>query len=171
MLSKTWRKQPKCRTRTSCCSAEFAGRMEALITGRKCCCAAVLQKTGPKQLALKCMTVNFDSGSATTSQAFAPPYSELLGWLCAILLDLVPVRYQVDTLCSLFLHPHPALCCLHRRTTSARSQGRLKTSRRKTQRGSEWWSSPRARMTPWQPLVGPLFAFRFVLFLFPYFCK
>lgn len=26
------------------------------------------------------MSVNFDSGSATTSQAFAPPYSELLAW-------------------------------------------------------------------------------------------
>lgn len=38
--------------------------------------------------------------------------------------------------------------------TSQRLLIGLKTFPRKTQRGSDWWSSPRARMIPWQPLVG-----------------
>lgn len=66
------------------------------------------------------------------------------------------------------------LLCLHRRTTSARLPGRLKTSRRTMHRGSEWWSSPRARMTLWQPLVSLFFFFLplcLVLFLFLYFYK
>lgn len=60
-----------------------------------------------------------------------------------------------------FIHTHPVqLCCLYRQTTLARSPGRLKTSQRRMQKGSDRWSSPRARMSPWQPLVG-----------FPWFCS
>lgn len=42
----------------------------------------------------------------------------------------------------------------HRLTTLQRLLRRPKTFPRRTRRGSEWWSSPRARMIPWQPSVG-----------------
>lgn len=49
---------------------------------------------------------------------------------------------------------HFFCCCFCRQMTSQRLLIRLKTFPRKTQRGSDWWSSPRARMIPWQPSVG-----------------
>lgn len=53
-------------------------------------------------------------------------------------------------------------CFFYRRMTLQRLQRRPKTSPRTTRRGSEWWSSPRARMTLLQLLVGH-FGFPFFL--------
>lgn len=50
--------------------------------------------------------------------------------------------------------PPGLLLCFHRRMTLRWLRIRPKTSPRRTQKGSDWWSSPRARTTPLQLLVG-----------------
>lgn len=58
---------------------------------------------------------------------------------------------------------------LHRQMTLRRLQRKPKTSPRTTQRGSEWWSSPRARTTLLQLLVGHFYFPIFVRLSYTYF--
>ena len=76
------------------------------------------------------------------------------------------------TLCDSFIQLNiftPALWCFHRQMTLQRLQRRPKTSPRRTERGSERWSSPRARTTALQRLVGHSRFQCFCLLIYTYF--